>query len=91
MTLEIQTDNYKYKPSTMPKINVMLFKLEDFNHAMSLDLNMVYYNIPLAEVESNLCTIIIPWEKICYKCIPIGVSNPPEILQHENELFIPRI
>ena len=38
----------------MPKINEMLFKLEDFQYAMSLDLNMRYYDIQLTENASNL-------------------------------------
>ena len=44
----------------MPKINEMLFKLEGFLHAASLDLNTGYYQIQLSENESTLCTIILP-------------------------------
>ena len=43
----------------MPKINEMLLKLEGFQYATSLDLNMGYYYILLRESESNLCTIIL--------------------------------
>ena len=37
----------KCKPYPMPKINKMLFKLEGFQYATSLDLNMGYYHIQL--------------------------------------------
>ena len=43
----------------MPKINEMLFKLEGFLYAASLDLNMGYYYIPRSKNASNLCTIIL--------------------------------
>ena len=45
----------------MLKINDMLFKLEGFRYATSLDLNRGYYHIQLSENESNLCKILIPW------------------------------
>ena len=48
----------------MPKINEMLLKLEGFQYAASLYLNMVYYHIQIRENASNLCTIILPWENI---------------------------
>ena len=72
----------------MPKINEMLFKLENFNYDESLDLNMEYYHIQLKENASNLCTIIIPWGKYCYKSLPIVISNSSDIFQHKmNDLF----
>ena len=52
------------KPYPMPKINEILLKLEGFQYATSLDLNMVYYHIRLRENASNLCTIIIQWVNI---------------------------
>ena len=33
----------------MSKMNEMLFKLEDFQYATSLDLNIGYYHIQLSE------------------------------------------
>ena len=36
-----------HKPYPMPKTNEMLLKLEGFQYAKSLDLNMEYYNIQL--------------------------------------------
>ena len=65
----------------MPKINEMLLKLEGFQYATSLDLNMGYYHIRLSENASNLCTIILLWEKYRYKRLPMKVANSPDILQ----------
>ena len=47
----------------MPKINEKILKLERFQYATSLDLNMGYYHIKLSEDASNLRTIILSWEK----------------------------
>ena len=44
----------------MPKINRMLLKVEGFQYAKSLDLNMGYYHIRLIKNASNLCTNIHP-------------------------------
>ena len=72
----------------MPKINEMLLKLEGFQYATSLDLNMGYYHIRLSENASNLCTIIIPWGKYRYKRLPMRVANSPDIFQQKmNDLF----
>ena len=72
----------------MPKINEMLLKLEGFQYAMSLDLNMGYYHIRLSKNTSNLCTIILPWGKYRYKRLPMGVANSTDIFQQKmNNLF----
>ena len=73
----------------MPKSNVMLLKLEGFQYATSLDLNMGYYHIWLSKNASNLCTIILPWEKYRYKRLPMGVANSPDIFQQKvNDFFM---
>ena len=55
---------------------------------MSLDLNMGYYHIRLSDQSSNLSTIILPWGKYQYKCLPMGVSKSPDISQEKmNEMF----
>ena len=72
----------------MPKINEILLKLEGFQYATFLDLEMGYYHIRLCENSSNLCTIIIPWGKYQHKHLPIGIANSPEIFQKKmNNLF----
>ena len=65
------------KPYLMPKINEMLFKLEGFQYATSLDLNMVYYHIQLGQNSSNLCKIVIPWGGCFYKLLPMIISTSP--------------
>ena len=42
----------------------MLLKLEGFQYAKQLDLNIGYYHIRLIKKASKLCTIIIPWGNI---------------------------
>ena len=44
----------------MPKINENLLKLEGFQYATSLGLNMGCYHIQITEDASNLCIIILP-------------------------------
>ena len=52
-----------HKPYQMPNINAILLKLEGFQYAMSIDLDMGYYHILISDNSSNLCTIIILWRK----------------------------
>ena len=61
----------------------MLLKLEGFQYAIPLDLNMGYDHIWLTEDASNSCTIILPWEKYRYKRLPMGVSNSPKMFQEK--------
>ena len=63
----------------MPNINGMILKLEGFHYYLPLDLYMGYYHIRLIDNSSNLCTIIIPRGKHCYKHLPIGFDNPQYI------------
>ena len=71
----------------MPKINDILFKLQGFQYAMSLDLSMGYDNIQLSENTSNLCTIILPWRKYRYRRLPMGVANSPDNFQQKMNKF----
>ena len=50
----------KHKPFPIPKIQDLLLKLEGFQHAMSLNLNMGYYHIELMPFSKSLCTIVTP-------------------------------
>jgi len=56
-------------------------KLEGFQYATSLDLNMGYYHIQLMPNVACLYTIILPWEKYEYVCLPMGIQNAPDIFQ----------
>ena len=77
----------KCKPFPIPKQDLLL-KLEGFQHATSLDLNMGYYHIELTPFSKRLCTIVMPWGKYKYQCLPMGLCNSPDIFQeHMFELF----
>ena len=55
----------------MPNINKMLLKLEGFQYATLIDLNMGYYHIRLIKSVSYLCKIIIPRRKYSPKRLPM--------------------
>jgi len=73
----------KRKPFPIPKIQDMLQKLEGFQYATSLDLNMGYYHILLTPNASRLCTIVLPWGKYEYLRLPMGLCNSPDIFQEK--------
>ncbi len=78
----------KRKPFPIPKIQDMLQKLEGFQFASSLDLNMGYYHIKLTPNSRRLCTIVLPWGKYEYCALPMGLCNSPDIFQEKiSELF----
>ena len=78
----------KHKPFPIPKVQDLLLKLEGFQHAMSPNLNMGYYHIELTPFIKRLCTIVMPWGKYEYQCLPMGLCNSPDIFQeHMFELF----
>ena len=56
-------------------------KLEGFQYATSLDLNMGYYHITLTPHALQLCTIIFSWGKYEYLRLPMGIKNAPDIFQ----------
>eukprot|EP00978_Attheya_sp_CCMP212_P040273 scaffold217979_cov64-Attheya_sp.AAC.1 len=68
----------------LPNIQDLLQKIEGFNFATSLDLNMGYYTIRLTPNASRLCTIVFPWGQYEeYLRLPMGVHNSPGIFQHQ--------
>ena len=73
----------KRKPYPIPKIQDMLQKLEGFQFASSIDLNMGYYTIKLNPDAQKICTIILPWGKYKYKRLPMGISGAPDIFQEK--------
>jgi hypothetical protein len=75
-------------PYPILHIQDMLINLEGFRHATSLDLNMGYYHLELSAKSQELCTIVLPFGKCEYQCIPTGLSNSPDVFQEKmNELF----
>ena len=76
------------RPYPIPKIQDMLLKLEGFQFATSLDLNMGYYHIELSPDSKKLCTIVLPFGKFEYQRLPMGLCNSPDIFQEKmSELF----
>jgi hypothetical protein len=73
----------KRKPFPIPKIQDLLLKLEGFQYATSLDLNMGYYHIELSPNSKRLCTIVLPWGKYEYQKLPMGLCNSPDIFQEK--------
>lgn len=73
----------KRKPFPIPKIQDMLLKLEGFQWATSLDLNMGYYHIRLDPMSRSYCTIVLPWGKYEYQALPMGLCNSPDIFQEK--------
>ena len=73
----------KCKPFPIPQIQDLLLKLEGFQYATSLDLNMGYYHIELSPDSQCLCTIVTPWGKYSYKRLPMGLCNSPDIFQEK--------
>ena len=71
----------KRKPFPIPKIQDLLLRLEGFQWATSLDLNMGYYHIELTPYSKKLCTIVLPWGKYEYQRLPMGLCNSPDIFQ----------
>ena len=71
------------KPFPIPKIQDLLQKLQGFQYATSLDLNMGYYTIRLDPDAQKLCTIILPWGKYSYLRLPMGVANSPDLFQEK--------
>jgi len=66
----------------------LLLKLEGFQYATTLDLNMGYYHIELTPLSKRLCTIVTPFGKYEYQCLPMGLCNSPDIFQEQMyELF----
>ena len=55
---------------------------------MPLDSKMEYYNIRLIKNVSNICKIIVPWVKYCYKRLTMVVANSLDIFQQKmNDSF----
>ena len=71
------------RPYPIPKIQDMLLKLEGFQFATSLDLNMGYYHIELDPASKELCTIVLPFGKYEYQRLPMGLCNSPDIFQEK--------
>ena len=81
----------KRKPFPIPKIQDLLLKLEGFQYATSLDLNMGYYHIELSPFSSELRMIVLPWGKYEHLHLTMGLVNSPDIFQEKMSTLMDRL
>jgi hypothetical protein len=73
----------------MPSIHELFKCFEGFTYSSALHLNMGFWTILLDKFSQSLCTIILPWGKYCYLCLPMGLACSLDIYQEKmSELFI---
>jgi hypothetical protein len=73
----------------MPSIHELFKRFEGFTYSTALHLNMGFWIILLDKFSQSLCTIILPWGKYCYLCLPMGPACSLDIYQEKmSELFI---
>ena len=66
----------------------LFLKLEGFNYASAIDLNMGHCHVLLDEEACKMCTTVMPWCKCEHLRLPQGLANAPDIFQEEmNNLF----
>ncbi len=80
---ELNTRRLKRKPFPLPKIQDPMLKLEGFQYATSLNLNIGYYHIELNLLAQEMCAIVPLWGKKRYKRLPMGVADSPNIFQEK--------
>jgi len=68
--------------------------MEDISSRMSsagyyskLDASSGFYQIPLSEESSKLCTFATPFGRWRFKRMPFGISTAPEIFQRTMDMF----
>ena len=69
-----------HRPFLIPKISYVMQKLEGFQYAKALDLNIGYYYILLDLNTQRIYKLILPWDKYKYLRLPMGLSGSPDIL-----------
>jgi hypothetical protein len=65
----------------MPKIPDIFRGMKKFRCAMTFNLNMGYYSMPLSEESKKLCVISLPWGLYQYNMLPMGVKPATDIFQ----------
>jgi len=76
------------QPFPLPKISETLQRLEGFQWASAIDLNMGYYHLTLDLATREICSLIFPWGRYRYKRLPMGASTAPDVFQEKmNNLF----
>ena len=76
------------KPFPLPKISDTLQRMEKFQWASAIDLNMGYYHLTLDLKTREICSLIFPWGRYRYKRLPMGAATAPDVFQEKmNNLF----
>ena len=70
-------------PFLVPKIQDLLLKLEGFQYATSLDLNMGYYHVCLDAESAKNVYVDFPRGKYEMQALPMGVCNSPGAFQEK--------
>ena len=73
----------KRKLYPIPEIQDLILKLEGFQYATFLDLNMGYFHVKLDPQSKHLCTIVISQGKYEYQIVSMGLCNSPDIFQEK--------
>lgn len=64
----------------MPKVEDLLAELAGAKVFSILDANMGFYQIPIDQESSRLCTFSSPFGRYVFKRLPFGVSPAPNII-----------
>ena len=70
-------------PHPLPKTQDLLLKLQGFQWATALDLNMGHCHIRLDADSCKLHAMTFPWGKCEMKSLPTGLSNSPDIFEEK--------
>ena len=49
---------------------------------------MGYYHIELTPFAKRLCTIVLPWGKYEYQCLPMGLSTSVDLFQEKMSILM---
>ena len=72
----------------LPLIDDVVSRRSDYKYFTKLDLTMMYYSFELDEASKDLCTIITPYGKYCYRRMAMGLKPAPDIAQEYIEKTI---
>ena len=69
------------KPHPLPRISKTMQKLEGFQYATTLYINMGYYTINISPVSQDMKTVVTKFCKFIYNCLPMGMCASFNIFQ----------
>ena len=75
----------------LPHIKYMLNKLSNYTYAATWDFIMGYYNIYLAGVAKQICTITASFGKYKYNCLTMGVFIATDIFQEQMSALMDKL